>query len=175
MGDNMQTKNNRMGSLKYLYTHMEVADSYHSIALNNHKSADILLKQGLYNEAAYMYIQAMEKYVDEQICRRVDVINSFYSKQFHNIGHRLDKSIEFLIEIYSGSNITLKEQLKSQLIQNILKGLKFSSIHNNLRYPYYNDKKNDYCFLTYSQKDCIELQQMTDRLIKFLKEIYIRL
>ena len=159
-------KKNRLNSS------IQTADCYHNIALSNEHSADILLKSNIYNEASYMYIQAMEKFVKEQICRRVDVTNQYFAKRIRDTGHQLDKSIEFLVEICSGNNVALKEQLKTQLIHNVMGDMRFSAIHNNLRYPQYSEKFKNYTMIEFSQKDCIHLRDMTNKLIKFMNDLY---
>ena len=53
----------RIGKMRYVKKGTEIADEYSVYATNDEKAADVLLKNGLYNESAYYYIQAMEKVV----------------------------------------------------------------------------------------------------------------
>ena len=46
-----------------------------------------------------MYVQAMEKKIKGYICGKVDALNPYFAEKLRDIGHSLDKSIEFLIEM----------------------------------------------------------------------------
>lgn len=51
----------RIGKMRYVKKGTEIADEYSVYATNDEKAADVLFENGLYNESAYYYIQAMEK------------------------------------------------------------------------------------------------------------------
>ena len=50
--------------------------------------------------------------------------------------------------------------------------MRFSAIHNNLRYPQYSEKFKNYTMIEFSKIDCIHLHDMTDNLIKFMNDLY---
>jgi hypothetical protein len=161
-----------LGKRVYLNNVMDIADNYHETAEKNKKSADILFKNGLYNESAYFYIQAMEKYVKEQICRKIDVSNNYYAEKLRETGHSLDKSVDFLIQIYSGNNELIKNQIYNQIVINIFEKNKFEKLNNTLRYPFYNYHNKEYSFINMDYNSCIKLQNMTTALIKFMNDLY---
>jgi HEPN domain-containing protein len=107
----------KIGNDKCLHNSIDVAFTYQKLAEDNRKSADLLFNHSLYNEAAYFYIQTMEKIIKEEICKIVDVTNPYFSDKLRNIGHSLDLSVSFLIEILSGNNELLKNQLTAQLVK----------------------------------------------------------
>lgn len=150
----------------------KVAEAFHDLAKSNFDSAVLLQNNGLYNESAYFYIQAMEKYVKEQICNKIDVSNPYFAEKLRNTGHSLDISINFLIEIYGANNEILKQQLEDIFLRSILKNTVFSKLNSILRYPSYNYHKEEYAIISVSFRECEQLKQMTLNLKSALDSLY---
>lgn len=165
----------RLGKRHYLTASIEMAEKFEKTAVNDEKSADILYANALYNQSAYFYIQAMEKYIKSYISRKIDITNQFYADKFREMGHSLDKSVEFFIEIMTGNNPVLRSQMDIQIKEIILKNLRFSQLHNNLRYPFYLNKETKYGIDEMSRADCDELKSMCRNLKKYLSDAYLKL
>ena len=66
-----------------LQTSLDVANEYREIAEKDLKAAQLLMSNGLYNEAYYYYVQSMEKSIKKKICEIIDVTNPFFANQMH--------------------------------------------------------------------------------------------
>lgn len=66
-----------LGNRKFLKESLEVAHEYLKTAMQDEKSAVILESRELYNQAAYFYVQAMEKQIKAKIAQIVDVTNAY--------------------------------------------------------------------------------------------------
>lgn len=164
----------RIGKMRYVKKGTEIADEYSVYATNDEKAADVLFENGLYNESAYYYIQAMEKVVKTAISSKVDVTNTYYAAKLKDIGHSLDLAIDFFLELLVyGKDDALAQQLEHQLKAVVFKNVRFSSLHNNIRYPIYSEKWGSYGFLEISGEDCEELQHMLKVLKKYMKQIQV--
>ena len=128
-----------VGNIEYA-SGLEMKYVYMQLAETDQQTADVLYKQKLYNQAVYFYIQSMEKKIKSCICEKVNMELPFYANKLKEIGHSLDKSIVFLIEILSGNNVTLKTQLEKQLLVWVFENIRFLGLYNNCRYPKYVDK-----------------------------------
>ena len=96
----------------------------------------------------------------------------FYANKLKEIGHSLDKSIVFLIEILSGNNVTLKTQLEKQLLVGVFENIRFLGLYNNCRYPKYVDKCEKYLVLHISEEDCIRIKNISQKLDCFISDFY---
>lgn len=161
-----------VGKKTLLHTSLDVANEYKEIAEKDLKAAQLLMSNGLYNEAYYYYIQSMEKNIKKRICEIIDVTNPFFADQMRDIGHSLDDAIEFLLRVISGNNEVMYQQIKKQIVEKVLKEIRFSSVHNNVRYPYFNRHKKEYIYLNITYDDCIEIQKMEKNLKVYLEELY---
>ena len=155
-----------------LCTSFDVANEYKKIAEQDLKAAQLLKDNGLYNEAYYYYIQSMEKSIKSRICEIVDVTNPFFANEMKRIGHSLDAAIEFLLRLVSGNNEVLYQHIKKQILEDVLKEIRFSSLHNNVRYPYFNSYKNEYVYLNITSNDCNAIEQMEKNLKAFVESLY---
>jgi hypothetical protein len=161
-----------LGKRVFLKDSLEVAENYLEISLKDEKAADILRKSKIYNQAAYFYIQAMEKRIKAQIARKIDITKEYFAKELSKtMGHSLERSLELLIQIYTGRDIVLAQQMKNQLMKVILKDVRFTTLHNGTRYPFFNEEKENYTMLNLEEKDCEELKSMLHALEKYLKDI----
>lgn len=162
----------QIGKRTSLKSSLDVANEYNTISEKNLKAARLLMKNEMYNEAYYYFIQSMEKSIKKKICEIIDVTNPYFAGQLKNLGHSLDNAVEFLLKLVSGNNSVLYEQIKKQIVAGVLLDIRFSSIHNNVRYPYFSQYKNEYSFLYVTYNDCLEIEQMEKRLKKFLNELH---
>lgn len=165
----------RLGKRHYSSASIEIAEQFEKIAVKDEKSADILYVNALYNQSAYFYIQAMEKYIKSYISRKIDITNQFYADKFREMGHSLDKSVEFFIEIMTGNSPVLRSQMEYQIKEVILKNVRFSQLHNNLRYPFYLKTNAEYGVDEMGRVDCEELRSMCRNLKKYLSDAYLKL
>lgn len=115
----------QIGKKEILNTSMDVAATYRTLAETNRKSADLLFRHSLYKEAAYYYLQTMEKLIKEKICSIVDVTKPYFSDKLRAISHSLDESVSFLIEILAGNNEILRTQITEQLVVGVLMDYKY--------------------------------------------------
>ena len=153
----------------------EIASVYQELSRKDRLAADCLFQQRLYNEAAYFYIQSMEKRVKEFICKKIDVSKSYYADMLRGTGHSLENSIEILITVYCGNDAVLRQQLETMLLEGVLKQTRFERLNNVLRYPNYNPGKKCYTMIEANYKDCEALKQMADQLQKMLDDIWKRI
>lgn len=161
-----------IGKREYFYDSMSVAELYKEKAERDEKAARILLENGLYNQSAYFLIQAMEKQITSKIAIKVDVTNTYFATEIRKtMGHSLEKSAQFLITIYTGNYETLRVQMEQQLIQQVLKGIYFKGLHNNVRYPLYHERYSSYSSLEICHEECLQLFQMLNRLKIYLSEL----
>lgn len=151
---------------------LEVSYEYKKIAEDNLKAAQLLMKNGLYNDAYYCFIQSMEKSIKGRICEIIDVANPYYADQMRDIGHSLDNAVCFLLRLIAGNNEVMFEHIKKLMVEDVLKGIHFSAVHNNVRYPYYSQYKKKHEYLVMSYSDCVEIEKMEKNLKIFLAELY---
>ena len=100
-----------------------------------------------------------------------NVINPYYAEKLRSLGHSLDQSIQFMLEIYANGDQPLKSQMEHQLLNTVLKEVHVSSLHNWVRYPAYRSKYSDYSMLQISKKDCEILASALNGLQSYLKDI----
>lgn len=160
--------------MKYVKVGTEIADKYQEYAVNDEKSADILLANGFYNQSAYYYIQSMEKLIKAAISVKVDVTQIYYATKLKAIGHSLDLAIDFYLELICfGKEAVLAQQLEYQLKTIVFKNIRFGRLHNSIRYPIYNERWNSYGVLQISKEECEELKHMLIVLKKYIKQIQL--
>lgn len=147
---------------------IEVRDTYIALAKEDEKAAEELKFKGMYRHAMYFYIQAMEKHIRAKIFSLVNPKNEYFRDR--NRDHSLDKAIEFLLEIIT-TNDVLRKQISEQIEKYVLKDIKYQQLHNNLRYPYYNRKADDYCCISYSADDCWRIEENLDSLKNYLVQL----
>ncbi len=160
-----------LGNRIQLEKSVDVAYSYSETALKDYRAATILHNSGFYNQAGYLYIQSMEKTVKAKICNIIDSTNPYFGNEIKKIGHSLEKSIDFLINILCKGDSTLQEQMKKQICIGILKDLRFEFLNNDLRYPNYYEKHQQYSSLQFSESECKEMKSMADALVNYLNDL----
>lgn len=163
-----------LGKTRYIKDGIKMSEEFMKISCDDEKTAELLCKNGYYNQAVYYYIQSMEKYIKCYICKKVDVSKGYFATTLRELGHSLDKSVDFFIEVMAGNDITLKQQIRKQLKENIFEGIIFSNVYNSTRYPYYKEE-GVYRIIDMSENDCKFLQEKYCALKKYLKELYVRI
>lgn len=148
----------------------EMKETYMSLGRNDENAAILLAQQRLYNEAVYMHIQAMEKKIKGYICGKINVSNPYFSKKLRDIGHSLDVSIDFLIEILGGNNDALKSQLSVQLKSGVFENIRFSNLYNASRYPCYDSNGKRYSVLEIGKEDYLKIANIGKKLDKFIED-----
>ena len=148
-----------------------MANIFFNISQEDENTSKVLCEKGYYNQAVYFCIQAMEKYVKSFICRKVDISNKYFADKIRETGHSIDTSIDFLIEIVSGNDNLLREQISNQIKNQILHGVKLSRLYNAVRYPFYNERNTSYKFLKMSLTDCKEIYMMFESLKRMLQDL----
>ena len=165
----MVQKQMYLGKAHYVDNGIDMSNEFEVIARQDEKTAELLHEQGFYNQSVYYYMQSMEKYIKSFICKKIDITNDYYANRLRQLGHSLDASIDFFIEIVSGNDVNLRIQVSNQLKNDVLKGIHFSTIHNLTRYPSY--KNGSYRIIDMSRNDCIQLRNIYDMLKIYINSI----
>lgn len=158
-----------IGRRKYIEP-LEMSNTYTYLGKKDEEAAILLQKHLLYNEAVYMYIQSMEKKIKGYICKKINVSFPYYADKLRDIGHSLDKSIDFLIEILAANNDVLRNQLSIQLKSGVFENIEFSKLYNNCRYPYYYYERKNYSMLDIGEKDCTRIANVSKKLDRFISD-----
>ena len=139
------------------------------MAASDEAAGVVLNDAGVYQQATYFFVQAMEKYVRREIFRRVNATTDWFRNK--TITHELEDLIDFLIEILS-TNDAVRAQIKKQLYDHVLGGVRFARLHNNLRYPFYSSRYNNYSRLVVEKTDAALALEKLSRLKKFLDDLH---
>ncbi|MBR3745770.1 MAG: hypothetical protein IKP64_03610 [Selenomonadaceae bacterium] len=150
----------QLGNRKFIDDSFGTTEKYLEIAQADETAAVALQEKRLFNQAAYFFIQAMEKHVKYHIAKKINVTNPFFAEELRQtMGHSLDESLNLLFKVYTGNNEVLFNQLN------------FSRLHNTVRYPVYNPRRQNYSFLDLGARDCETLRNMLTALKKYLEEV----
>ena len=161
-----------LGKKEYISTNQNLEEKYSEIAQKDEKSAKILEREGLYNHAAYFYIQSMEKYIKSNIAKKINLTNQYFADEMRKtMGHSIDGALELLLKVYTVNNPTLEKHMKEQLLDGILQNTRFKALNNILRYPIYNPKSESYTFSELTKEDCQTLNSMLSQLKRYLTEL----
>ena len=147
----------------------DVAAEYLALAQEDEKVGQLLISQGQYRHGIYFLVQAMEKYVRSTIFGLVNP-NTDYFRQ-RTLTHNLDDLLSFLREIVC-SNAELREQVRLQMQDHVLGGVRFGALHNDLRYPKFDDRNQSYSLLSVGQQDADITLERLQTLKRFLKDIH---
>lgn len=147
---------------------VDLAYEYQKMALEDENVAKLLKHNRQYRHSIYFFIQSMEKYIKSKIFTLVNPNNEFYIQK--NRHHSLYSSVEFLIEVISPDE-NIRNQIKQQFNKYVFKELNSINLHNNLRYPFYNDKRKSYTKVEYNEHDCKYIEDMLDNLKKYLNDL----
>ena len=171
----VKQKTERFGKRQYYSNSLEIAEEYQKKAAGDERAAALLLGSGLYNQSVYCYIQAMEKYIKSYISRKIDVTNPYFAERIREMGHSLDKSIDFLVEIMAGSQKILRSQMEHQIKEIIFQNIRFSRLYNSTRYPFYDPKRKNYSVDEMTFRDCTQMAEICQSLKKYLNDAYMKL
>lgn len=166
-----KTQHKYLGKANYINTAADMGEEYYSLAQSDEEAARVLKQNKLYNQACYYYIQAMEKYIKAAICKKVDITKPYFANKIRELGHSLDKAVDFFLEIIvEGKDDILAEMLKNQLKNSVLQNIRFGGVHNAVRYPTYNEKHKNYIVTKMSKADTVMLENMVTVLKKYIED-----
>ena len=145
-----------------------VANEFLELATDDEAVARLLFSQSKYRSSVYSSIQAMEKYVRHGIFTRVNPTLEYFQERTRT--HSLDELLAFLVEIAS-SDEHVQHQIREQLNEHVLEGIRFGYTHNNARYPSYSRKYGSYSVLEISKEDAALALDILDRVKRFLDDV----
>lgn len=163
----MTTRSIDIGRRNYNVTNL--AAEYLALAQGDEKVGQLLIEQGQYRHGIYFLVQAMEKYVRSTIFGLVNPNTDYFRKR--TLTHNLDDLLAFLREIIC-SNTELREQVRLQMENHVLGGILFGALHNDLRYPYFDEHRQSYALLSVSHQDADITLERLQMLKQFLKDIH---
>lgn len=170
----MEQKKIYLGKRRFIQEGIAMADEFFNLASGDEYAAKILCENHCYNQAAYFYIQSMEKYIKGYICQKINITNKTYANMLRSLGHSLDEAVDLLIKIISGNDERLKQQTEYQLKVVILRNVCFSVMYNEVRYPYYG-KQQQYSITDIGSEDCKILEEIYGGLKNYLKQLSVML
>lgn len=147
----------------------DVAAEYLALAQEDEKVGQLLISQGQYRHAIYFLVQAMEKYVRCTIFGLVNPNTEYFRNRTRT--HDLDELLDFLVEI-ACSNTTVQGQVREQLRDFVLGGIRFGKLHNDLRYPSFSERYQSYSLLSVGHQDADITLERLQTLKRFLKDIH---
>ena len=162
----MKKRKNWIGRLETKIKGEDLSKKYKQLYKKDLESANVLIENGLYNQAAYFLIQTIEKMLRSKIFSKVNGDIEYYREK--NRSHNISDGIEFLVDV-TGFDDLAKEDLKNQLNNTVLETEIISRLNNNLRYPIYSKKYESYSLLILTVKDTDRLLLMVNKLESYLE------
>ena len=141
---------------------------YYNLAEDDENIGLLLIDKGKYRHGIYFLLQAMEKYLKANIYMIIDPCD--YRVVSQNRNHSIDGAVKLLLDILSGDNL-VKEQIKMQL-KEVLGNTNYHHLHNNLRYPSFNQKEKKYFILDVNEADANNIIKILGLLKEFLKDFH---
>jgi hypothetical protein len=151
-----------------LYDISDVSLEYRNLAEKDEEVGRILLAKGEYKHAVYLFIQAMEKQVRHKIYFHINPLKQEFRDGTKT--HNLDMLIDFLLRILN-SKPQIQNQVRDQIYKNVLGGIRFGKLHNDLRYPIYFYSRDSFSGLRIDKSDAEEALRILDNLKLYLKDI----
>lgn len=145
-----------------------VKDQYLKLAEEDENVALTLKGVNQYKHSIYFFIQAMEKYIKAKIFSKLSPENEFFRDL--NKHHSIETAGDLLLKIYCTDTNT-QTQIKNMFDSVIFSDIHFNKLHNNLRYPFYNPKKNAFFSCSYKKEDCEFIEVRLKNLKKFLNDL----
>jgi hypothetical protein len=161
----MQIQKKFIGTFKHK---IDVSLEYRNLAKEDEEAGVLLMSHQKYRQAVYFFVQAMEKLVRHQIFRLVNPNIEDFRDEARN--HELDTLLEFLLRIITGNQM-LRDQVRDQLEKNVLKGIRFGKLHNDVRYPAYFKQRDSFSLLQIDSADAEQVYQTLQNLKPFLEHI----
>ena len=146
---------------------INVAEEYENLANEDEMAARSLKNLDQFRHSIYFFVQAMEKHIRSKIFSLVNPNNEYFRKK--NKNHSINDAITFLIEIISNDE-RVKVHIKNQ-IDKIFAGINFQFLHNNLRYPFYSEKHDNYSVIHFSLEDCLFIEDANEVLKRYLMDL----
>ncbi len=128
----------------------DVAAEYRTLTQEDEQVGKLLIGRQQYRHGVYFLVQAMEKYVRSTIFGLVNPNTAYFRQRI--LTHNLDDLLAFLREIVCG-NVELREQIRLQMQDHVLGRVKFGALHNDLRYPKFDERRGSYFVLQVERKD----------------------
>lgn len=166
MGKRRGTNKMHLGNIRH---GVSVCNEYQMLAKKDEAVAVLLKEHSEYKHSIYFFIQAMEKYIRAKIFTLVNPNLEYFRKRNQN--HSIDNAIEFLVDIISADE-NIQNQVKEMLNKNIIQGIKFQQLHNNLRYPLYNSRYDSYSSVDFTKEDCKIIENKLADLKIYLNELH---
>ena len=148
---------------------INVSSEFIELSKNDENASYLLAEKGMFRQACYLLIQAMEKAIRAKVFSLVNPNIEYFRER--NRTHSLDSAVEFLIEIISTNNI-IKKQVSEQLKKHVLGNTQYGHLHNNLRYPAYFKKYDSYSIIEVGKSDFELLSSRLQLLRKFLSDLH---
>lgn len=162
----MNRQHRHIGSLRH---NIILSNEFLKLAKDDELAATTLANSGMYRNACYFIIQAMEKTIRSKIFTLVNPnLEYFRNKNRH---HSLESAIDFMLEIISTDPL-IKEQITNQLFNHVVGRTNYTHLHNNLRYPFYSERYNSYSVLEITEFDYKELSTRLHTLRSFLNDLH---
>lgn len=129
---------------------VEASDEYTRLAQENERVGLKLCNIGEHRHSIYFLIQAMEKYVRAKIFSIVNANNDWFRNRERH--HSVEDALDFLIQVINGRS-DIRDLVRNQLQEYVLKDVNFTWLHNNLRYPLYSKRNRYYSCLVVTRSD----------------------
>ncbi len=147
---------------------IDVSYEYYRLAKEDERVGLVLLEQGEYRHSMYFLVQAMEKYVRAKTFSIVNPLIPYFRERSRN--HSVEDAVDFLVEVVTGDKLK-REQMKKQIKDYVLGGIRYNHLHNNLRYPYYSERYSSYSCIQVSKSDNEIIAQKLHDLKKFISDM----
>ncbi len=142
-------------------------NAYFDLAQEDEKVAKLLAGNACYRQASYHILQVMEKYIRARIFSMVNPKIQWFSE--NNRSHSLYDAVAFLLEVLTHDEI-IRTQVQHQFDNYIFKNItNLKYLHNNLRYPSFDKRINEYRLVEISKNNFNELLDLFTLLKGFLK------
>lgn len=147
---------------------INISDYYLIKAEEDNRVADNLSEKGQYAQAIYFKLQYMEKFIKSELGKKINLKNKKFSEWImkHDIKELTFQLIELVVV-----EENLKNHLKTQ-IENILGEIKYGRLYNNLRYPYYNPKTEEFYLIEFERKDYEKIIANFKQLRSYIENFY---
>jgi hypothetical protein len=143
------------------------AEGYERLAAADERAAVGLLRAGEYRHALYQVVQGMEKRIRATAAR---LGSSPEASQRKIRGHSLKEALDALVWAVSSDDLA-RRQVEDLLFRDVLEGIPFADLHNDLRYPIYLVGRRSFVLLDVSRADVEAMLLRSRRLQAYLADI----
>ncbi|MCC2671113.1 MAG: hypothetical protein K0Q72_3584 [Armatimonadetes bacterium] len=142
MSDHRETRRTSQGRppavIGTLRRGVDAASEYRKLAEEDEEVGLLLQTAGKHRHAIYFFVQAMEKQVRAKIFAIVDPGNPYFRES--NRSHSVDDALAFLVQVVS-VDPAVRERIRSILNTYVVGGIRFTRLHNDVRYPFYTERQ----------------------------------